>query len=89
MEKASAFAKRGASLAQEHPKTLLALLFSITLFILVCVNIFSLMGVKEDDIQDPSTKTKMINAKRSAYGIGVMAVIGCGLAYYNHKHSSA
>jgi hypothetical protein len=46
------------------------------------------MGVKEDDIQDPKTKTKMINAKRSAYGIGAMAIIGCGLAYYNHKHSS-
>ena len=46
------------------------------------------MGVKEEDIQDPSTKTKMINAKRSAYGIGVMAIIGCIIAYYNHKHSS-
>jgi len=88
MEKASDLAKRGASLAKEHPKTLLALLFSVTLFILVCVNIFSLMGVKEDDIQDPKTKTKMINAKRSSYGIGVMAIIGCALAYYNYKHSN-
>ena len=87
MEKASAFAKKGVSLAQEHPKTLLALLFSITLFILGCVNIFSLMGVKTDIIEDPKTKTKVVNAKRSSYGIGVMAIIGVLLGWYNHKHS--
>jgi len=88
MEKASAFAKKGVSLAKENPKTLLALLFSITLFILGCVNIFSLMGVDSEKIDDPATKTKVVNAKRSSYGIGVMAIIGCGLAYYNYKHSS-
>ena len=80
MEKASSF-------AQEHPKTLLALLFSITLFILGCVNIFSLMGVSADKIDDPATKTKVVNAKRSSYGIGVMAIIGVLLGWYNHKHS--
>ena len=88
MEKASAFAKKGVSLAKEHPKTLLALLFSITLFILGCVNIFSLMGVDADKIEDPATKTKIINAKRSSYGIGVMAIIGVLLGYYNYKRSS-
>lgn len=87
MEKTSAFAKKTYDLAKENPKTLLALLFSITLFILGCVNIFSLMGVKEDDIQDPETKTKVINAKRSSYGIGVMAIIGCFIGYYNYKNS--
>ena len=88
MEKASAFAKKGASLVKEHPKTLLAILFSITIFILGCVNIFSLKGVKEDDIQDSETKTKVVNAKRSSYGIGVMAIIGVLLGYYNYKRSS-
>ena len=88
MDKASAFAKKGVSLAQEHPKTLLALLFSITLFILGCVNIFSLMGVDADNIEDPKTKTKVVNAKRSSYGIGVMAIIGVLLGYYNYKRSS-
>jgi hypothetical protein len=86
MEKASDLAKRGASLAKEHPKMFLALLFSVTLFILWCVNVFSLMGVKEENL-DSETKKKMINAKRSSYGIGVMAVIGVGLGYYNYKRS--
>ena len=88
MEKASALAKKGVSLAKENPKTLLALLFSITLFVLGCVNIFSLMGVDADNIEDPKTKTKVVNAKRSSYGIGVMAIIGVGLGYYNYKNSS-
>jgi hypothetical protein len=88
MDKASAFAKKGVSLAQEHPKTLLAVLFSITVFILGCVNIFSLMGVNADNIEDPKTKTKIVNAKRSSYGIGVMAIIGVFIAIYNHKISS-
>jgi hypothetical protein len=88
MEKASAFAKKGASLVKEHPKTLLAILFSITIFILGCVNIFSLMGVKEDDIQDSETKTKVVNAKRSSYGIGFMAIIGVIIAIYNHIKTS-
>ena len=87
MEKASAFTKKGVSLVKENPKTFVALLFSITLFILGCVNIFSLMGVKEDDIQDPATKTKVVNAKRSSYGIGVMAIIGVWMGWYNYKRS--
>jgi len=87
MEKASSLAKKGVSLAKEHPKTLLALLFSITLFILGCVNIFSLMGVKEDVIEDPATKKKVVNAKRSSYGIGVMAIIGVMIGWYNYKNS--
>ncbi len=86
MEKASAFAKKGVSLAQEHPKTFLALLFSVTLFILWCVNVFSLVTVKEDNL-DSENKTKVINAKRSSYGIGVMAIIGVWLGWYNYKHS--
>lgn len=87
MEKASAFAKKGVSLAKENPKTLLALLFSITVFILGCVNIFSLMGVDEKVIEDPKTKTKIVNAKRSSYGIGVMAIIGVLLGWYNYKQT--
>jgi hypothetical protein len=46
------------------------------------------MGVDADKVDDPATKTKIVNAKRSSYGIGVMAIIGVGLGYYNHKHSS-
>jgi len=86
MDKASAYAKSGLDLAKKNPKTLLALLFSVVLFILVCVNIFSLMGVKDDDVMGDS-KTKVTNARRSGYGIGVMALIGCGIAYYNYTQS--
>jgi hypothetical protein len=86
MDKASAYAKSGLDLAKKNPKTLLALLFSVVLFILVCVNIFSLMGVKDDEVSGDS-KTKVTNARRSGYGIGVMALIGCGLAYYNYTQS--
>jgi hypothetical protein len=87
MERASAYASRGYDLAKKNPKTLLALLFSFVLFILVCVNIFSLMGVKEEEVTGKS-KTKVRDARRSGYGIVVMAFIGCGLAYYNHTQSS-
>ena len=86
MDKASAYAKSGLDMAKTNPKTLLALLFSVVLFILVCVNIFSLMGVKDDDVMGDS-KTKVTNARRSGYGIGVMAFIGCGIAYYNYTQS--
>ena len=86
MDKASAYAKKGFELAKKNPKTLLALLFSIVLFILVCVNIFSLMGVKDEEVSGKS-KTKVQNARRSGYGILVMALIGCGLAYYNYTQS--
>jgi len=86
MDKASAYAKSGLDLAKKNPKTLLALLFSVVLFILVCVNIFSLMGVKDDDVMGDS-KTKVTNARRSGYGIGVMALIGCGIAFYNYTQS--
>ncbi len=86
MDKASAYARSGLDLAKKNPKTLLALLFSVVLFILVCVNIFSLMGVKDDEVSGDS-KTKVTNARRSGYGIGVMALIGCGLAYYNYTQS--
>ena len=86
MDKASAYAKSGLDLAKKNPKTLLALLFSVVLFILVCVNIFSLMGVKDNDVMGDS-KTKVTNARRSGYGIGVMALIGCGIAYYNYTQS--
>ena len=82
-----AYATKGFELAKKNPKTLLALLFSLVLFILVCVNIFSLMGVKDDEVMGNS-KTKVRDARRSGYGIGVMALIGCGLAYYNHTQSS-
>jgi hypothetical protein len=86
MDKASAYAKSGLDLAKKNPKTLLALIFSFVLFILVCVNIFSLMGVKDDDVMRDS-KTKVTNARRSGYGIGVMALIGCGIAFYNYTQS--
>jgi hypothetical protein len=86
MDKASAYAKSGLDMAKSNPKTLLALLFSVVLFILVCVNIFSLMGVKDNEVSGAS-KTKVTNAKRSGYGIGVMALIGCGIAFYNHTQS--
>jgi hypothetical protein len=87
MDRASEYAKKSFDLAKKNPKTLLALLFSIVLFILVCVNIFSLMGIKDEDVSG-KTKTKVQNARRSGYGIVVMALIGCGLAYYNHTQSS-
>jgi len=87
MDRASAYATKGLDLAKKNPKTLLALLFSLVLFILVCVNIFSLMGVKDEEVSGNS-KTKVRDARRSGYGIGVMALIGCGLAYYNHTQSS-
>lgn len=87
MDRASAYASKGLDLAKKNPKTLLALLFSLVLFILVCVNIFSLMGVKDEEVSGNS-KTKVRDARRSGYGIGVMALIGCGLAYYNHTQSS-
>jgi hypothetical protein len=87
MERASAYASRGYDLAKNNPKTLLALGFSLVMFILVCVNIFSLMGVKDDEVTGNS-KTKVRDARRSGYGIGVMALIGCGIAYYNYKKSS-
>jgi hypothetical protein len=86
MEKASDLAKRGASLAKEHPKMFLALLFSFVLFILWCVNVFSLIGVKEENL-DSETKKKVVNAKRSSYGIGVMAIIGVWMGWYNYKRS--
>jgi hypothetical protein len=86
MDRASAYAKSGLDLAKKNPKTLLALIFSLVLFILVCVNIFSLMAAKDDEITGKS-KTKIRDARRSGYGIGVMALIGCGLAYYNHTQS--
>jgi hypothetical protein len=86
MDKASAYAKSGLDLAKKNPKTLLALIFSLVMFILVCVNIFSLMAAKDDEIVGAS-KTKIRDARRSGYGIGVMAFIGCGLAYYNYTQS--
>ena len=87
MDRASAYATKGLDLAKKNPKSLLALLFSLVLFILVCVNIFSLMGIKDEEVSG-KTKTKVRDARRSGYGIGVMALIGCGLSYYNHTQSS-
>lgn len=83
MDKASSYAKSGLDMAKSNPKTLLALLFSVVLFILVCVNIFSLMGVKDNEVSGDS-KTKVTNATRSGYGVGVMALIGCVIAVFNH-----
>jgi hypothetical protein len=83
MDRASAYASKGLDLAKKNPKTLLALIFSFVLFILVCVNIFSLMGTKDDEVTGKS-KTKVRDARNSSYGIGVMALIGCGIAFYNH-----
>lgn len=83
MDKASSYAKSGLDLAKSNPMTLLALLFSVVLFILVCVNMFSLMGVNDNEVSGDS-KTKVTNAKRSSYGVGVMALIGCAIALFNH-----
>jgi len=49
--------------------------FVLTALILTVIVIFSLVGVDDSKITDDSTKTKVVNARRSSIGLIVMMVI--------------
>ena len=73
------------SYSTANPKMTMAILAGVVVVILALVNLFSIVGVKPENITDAATKTKVQNAKRAAVGLIVMSIISAGAYYYVNK----
>lgn len=84
MDSIRSYGSQGLAYAKSNPITTVALIAAFVMAVLAIVVIFNVRKVPDSAIADEETRKKLVNAKRAALGMAVLAVLGAIAALIKH-----
>ncbi len=76
MDSIRSYGSQGLAYAKANPITTVALIAAFVMAILAVVVIMNVRKVPDSAVVDEETRKKLVNAKRAALGMAVLAVLG-------------